>query len=75
MAGFRDHFTKEANGCYKELYDMPDPALFVWPAEAEALLNDFTKLIVIRVIKPDKLVPAIMRFVVASIGEEFINPP
>jgi dynein heavy chain len=30
---------------------------------------------VIRVIKPDKLVPAIMRFVVSKLGEEFINPP
>lgn len=29
----------------------------------------------IRVIKPDKLVPAIMRFVVSKLGEEFINPP
>jgi hypothetical protein len=26
MAGFRDHFIAEANGKYKELYDMADPA-------------------------------------------------
>jgi dynein heavy chain, axonemal len=75
MSGFRDHFIKEANGKYKELYDMSDPSQFEWPAEAEALLSNFTKLIVIRVIKPDKLVPAIMRFVVSKLGEEFINPP
>jgi len=38
-------------------------------------LNDFTKLIIIRIIKPDKLVPAMMRFVVDKIGDEFVQPP
>jgi dynein heavy chain len=50
------------------LYDMPDPEAFVWPVEANMILSEFTKLIVMRVIKPDKLVPAIMRFVVSKIG-------
>lgn len=38
-------------------------------------MDDFTKLIVIRIIKPDKLVPAMVRYVVAKIGESFIQPP
>jgi len=28
-----------------------------------------------RVLRPDKLVPAISRFVVENLGEYFINPP
>lgn len=75
MKGFAGHFQKEAMGAYKELYDMPDPAEFNWPAEANMILESFTKLIVLRVIKPDKLVPAMVRYVVEKIGEAFIQPP
>jgi dynein heavy chain len=62
--GFAAHFAKHANEEYKELYDMPDPSEFKFPEEADTILSDFTKLIVIRIIKPDKLVPAMVRFVV-----------
>jgi len=75
MKGFADHFKKEANGAYKELYNMPDPALFNWPPESDKILSDFTKLIVLRAIKPDKLVPAMVRYVVMKLGEAFIQPP
>lgn len=75
MKGFKEHFMREANGAYAELYRHPDPSVFQWPPEAEKILNDFTKLIVIRVLKPDKLVPALVRYVVIKIGEAFIQPP
>jgi dynein heavy chain len=51
---------------------MPDPVEFKFPTEADEILSDFTKLIIIRIIKPDKLVPAIVRFVIQSLGEEFV---
>ena len=54
---------------------MPDPSEFVWPKEAERILTDFTKLIILRVIKPDKLVPSLVTYVVSKIGEEFVQPP
>jgi dynein heavy chain len=69
------HFTERCNDEYRELYEMPDPTEFKFPLEAERILTDFTKLIVIRIIKPDKLVPAMMRYVVDKIGEEFTQPP
>jgi dynein heavy chain len=75
LKGFATHFKSEANGAYKELYSMPDPSEFKWPSGAEAILSDFTKLIIMRVIKPDKLVPAMVRYVVTKIGEAFIQPP
>jgi len=68
MKGFAEHFKKECNGKYKELYEMPDPATFVFPPEGEKILTDFTKLIIIRIIKPDKLVPAMVRYVVTKLG-------
>lgn len=54
---------------------MPDPSSFVFPPEAEKILSDFTKLIIIRIIKPDKLVPAMVRYVVLKLGEAFVTPP
>jgi dynein heavy chain len=75
LHGFMKHFTERCNDEYRELYEMPDPTEFKFPLEAERILTDFTKLIVIRIIKPDKLVPAMMRYVVDKIGEEFTQPP
>lgn len=75
MKGFAEHFKKECNGKYKELYEMPDPATFVFPPEGEKILTDFTKLIIIRIIKPDKLVPAMVRYVVTKLGQYFVQPP
>lgn len=72
MRGFLTHFKSEANKTYKDLYDMNDPSLFEWPLQANSILSDFTKLIIIRIIKPDKLVPAMVRYVVSKIGEQFI---
>lgn len=73
--GFEEHFKKECNGKYKELYDMPDPTTFVFPPEGEKILTAFTKLIVFRIIKKDKLVPAMVGYVVSKIGPEFVQPP
>jgi hypothetical protein len=64
LHGFMKHFKERCNEEYRELYEMPDPTEFKFPIEAERLLTDFTKLIVIRIIKPDKLVPAMVRYVV-----------
>jgi len=39
------------------------------------MLNGFRKLLVIRAIRPDKLVPSVSRFIVEYIGEKFVKPP
>ena len=39
------------------------------------MLNDVRRLIVIRAIRPDKVVPAVTKFVVDNLGSHFINPP
>jgi len=68
-------FMKEVNGKYKQLYEIVDPFEYVWPADAEKYLTDFTKLILMRCIKPDKLVPVMVNYVVKKIGPQFIQPP
>jgi dynein heavy chain, axonemal len=73
--GFLKHFSEHAMTEYKDLYDMADPSEFKFPEEADKILTPFTKLIVLRVIKPDKLVPAMVSFVIEKLGEEFVQPP
>jgi dynein heavy chain len=75
LKGFMQHFMENANTDYLDLYEIPDPQEFKWPEAADKILSDFTKLIVIRIIKPDKLVPALVSYVVSKIGEEFVQPP
>jgi len=35
----------------------------------------FQKLLLLRVFRPDKLVPAVLNFVSAELGERFVDPP
>lgn len=39
------------------------------------MINQFRKLMVIRAIRPDKLVPAVSKFITDFIGEFYIKPP
>jgi len=46
----------------------------VFPEDA-IMLNPFRKLMIIRAVRPDKLVPATSNFIVDQIGEFYIRPP
>jgi len=37
--------------------------------------NSFEKLLILRTIRPDKLIPAVQNYVVEELGEKFISPP
>jgi dynein heavy chain, axonemal len=37
--------------------------------------NSFQKLMILRCIRPDKLIPAVMDFIVEKLGQKFIEPP
>ena len=50
------------------------PDEWEFPVEA-TMVNSFRKLLVIRVIRPDKLVPCVSKFIVDFIGEKFVKPP
>lgn len=60
---------------YKALYDTIEPENFKFSKDAEKFLGGLKKLIVTRMIRPDKLVPAISKFVVENMGDYFISPP
>ncbi|KAG7268093.1 LOW QUALITY PROTEIN: hypothetical protein CRUP_011869 [Coryphaenoides rupestris] len=56
---------------WKEVYDSPAP----FPGEWEARLGQFQKMLVIRCLRPDKIVPAVQDFVADSLGRRFVEAP
>ena len=73
MKTFLPHFVKNVD-LYKTLFEHPNPDLWEFPNDA-TMLNSFRKLIVIRAIRPDKLVPCVSKFIVDFIGEKYVKPP
>ena len=73
MKNFLPHFLKNTE-VYKQLYESPNPESWEFPADA-TMMNNFRKLLVIRAIRPDKVVPTVAKFIVELIGENFVKPP
>lgn len=73
MRTFLPYFTKNLE-VYKQLYSHSNPEQWEFPADA-TMLNGFRKLLVMRALRPDKLVPSVSKFIVDFIGEKFVKPP
>lgn len=72
--GFKEHFIAKLE-TYKELFEHPNPHDWEFPPDACEILNKLRQLIIIRILRPDKLVPAMSNYVVHFLGNEFIQPP
>lgn len=59
---------------WKEVYDSPTPDKQKYPAPMDALTG-LHKLVVLRALRPDKMVPAIQDYIVTNLGQHFIEPP
>lgn len=60
---------------WKKIYDSKEPQNEKMPAEIDASFTQFQKLMILRTIRPDKMIPAVQNYVVAELGEKFISPP
>ena len=72
--GFMESFTKEVEG-FAKLYESQNPQDFEIPGGWNDKLTSLQKMIVIRCIRPDKVIPCIYNFVKENLGEEFTDPP
>lgn len=73
MRTFLPHFVKNVDA-YANLYTHGAPEEWEFPAEA-VMVNGFRKLLVMRAIRPDKLVPCVSKFIVNYAGEKYVKPP
>ncbi|XP_077865268.1 dynein axonemal heavy chain 12 [Saccoglossus kowalevskii] len=72
--GFRDHFQDNLDE-WHTYFSSTEPHKEMLPAPWNDKLLDFEKMIVLRCIRPDKVVPAVTDFVKEKLGQKFIEPP
>ncbi|KAI8927547.1 dynein heavy chain and region D6 of dynein motor-domain-containing protein [Entophlyctis helioformis] len=77
LASFKNFASelKDSMPLWEMIYNASEPYAQTLPGGWHEKLNDFQKLIVIRIIRPDKLVPAVMEFVRVKMGQKFVEPP
>ncbi|XP_075981520.1 dynein heavy chain at 62B [Anticarsia gemmatalis] len=72
--GFSDHFVKNITK-WQEVYDDLEPHNKPLPTPWGDKLSWFQKLLVVRVLRPDKLTTAVSEFVERQMGKKYTTPP
>uniref|UniRef100_A0A669BJA2 Dynein axonemal heavy chain 7 n=1 Tax=Oreochromis niloticus TaxID=8128 RepID=A0A669BJA2_ORENI len=72
--GLRQDLTRCRNE-WKQVYDSPEPHQTQFPNEWQEKLSQFQKMLVIRCLRPDKIVPMVQEFVSDTLGHHFIEAP
>jgi dynein heavy chain, axonemal len=71
--GFKKDFETYKDQ-WQEVFQSSEPFNMLFPGKWNDCAS-FTRLMIMRCIRPDKLVPAIMLFVAKEMGQKFIEPP
>ncbi|KAG8459256.1 hypothetical protein KFE25_014101 [Diacronema lutheri] len=76
FAGLADAVAADPDA-WRAVYDSidPDALLVALPVPWSDKLDAFARLLVLKAIRPDKLIPAIIDFVSAELGARFVEPP
>ena len=70
----QESFPDDAEG-WEVLYDSLTPHQEKLPENWENKLHSFQKMCILRVLRPDKIIPAVQEFVTEKMGKRFIEPP
>ncbi|RVE49566.1 hypothetical protein evm_005794 [Chilo suppressalis] len=73
LRGFKDNFENNVQA-WKDFYDLAAPHENPFPAPYENITG-IPKLIILRCIRPDKLIPLVQQYVVEEMGRPYIEPP
>ncbi|XP_012271492.1 dynein heavy chain 3, axonemal [Orussus abietinus] len=74
LQGFRTALEEDTT-LWKEYYDQASPQDQPFPRPFENETNTLKSLVLLRCLRPDKLVPVVARFVAFHMGQEFVEPP
>ncbi|OMJ85153.1 hypothetical protein SteCoe_13621 [Stentor coeruleus] len=72
--GFERFFLTNID-LFRNMFDSLNAHEEPLPTEWESKLNEFERLLVIKAIRPDKVIPGIQTWVSAKLGRKFIIPP
>ncbi|XP_053327633.1 dynein axonemal heavy chain 3 [Spea bombifrons] len=73
LQGFMDHVKNNVSK-WKKIYDSLKPQDEPFPDEWQSLTG-LNRMVVLRCLRPDKMVPAIQEFISENMGKMFIEPP
>ncbi|KAJ8727857.1 hypothetical protein PYW08_016242 [Mythimna loreyi] len=73
LKGFREHFEEHTDK-WKAFYDLSAPHENPVPEPFDKV-EGIAKLIILRCIRPDKLIPMVQAYVVGEMGKQYIEPP
>ncbi|XP_019944293.2 dynein axonemal heavy chain 12 [Paralichthys olivaceus] len=74
LQGIKEAFIKSP-GDFKPIYDSKEPCNTPLPAPWCDRLNDLQKIIIVRCLRPDKIVPAVTKYVTGKLGKKFVQAP
>ena len=73
MQGLPDSIAVN-NVSWKKIYDSLEPDHSPLPEPWRSDLSSLQKIVTLRMLRPDKLIPALTTFVAESLGRRFVEP-
>ncbi|XP_076366412.1 dynein axonemal heavy chain 3-like isoform X2 [Tachypleus tridentatus] len=73
LKGFKDDFVKNLM-LWKRVYDSFEPHEAQYPGSWDSL-EGLERMVILRCLRPDKLIPAVQSFVEKHLGSSYLEPP
>uniref|UniRef100_A0A8C5G0M4 Dynein heavy chain n=1 Tax=Gouania willdenowi TaxID=441366 RepID=A0A8C5G0M4_GOUWI len=71
---YREAFVN-APGEFMPIYNSKEPWTIAPPSPWNEQLSDLQKMIIVRCLRPDKIVPTVTEYVKNNLGQKFVQPP